>query len=177
MYYNVNSNEILSECPANGYLPIQETIDGIEHTRLVLIQGLNISDPEIQKLCGILIIKKDEPVQPPNTYEDINQRIIIQKNDGVYISRTYIPYNTNIIPESVSARQVRLWLIDNNIALSNVEAAINTIEDMKLREKTKIEWEYAPYIERTHPLVNSLAQYLGLSHEQIDQGFIDASKL
>jgi hypothetical protein len=82
-----------------------------------------------------------------------------------------------VVPESISARQVRLWLIDNDISLTSVEAAIDTIVNEKLREKTRVEWEYAPYIERNHPLIESLGQYLGLSPEQIDQGFVIASQL
>lgn len=79
-----------------------------------------------------------------------------------------------VIPESISARQIRLWLINNGIQLSQVEQAIDSIPDLIMRETIKIEWEYAPYIERNHPMLGSLAQALGLSEEQIDAAFIQA---
>lgn len=81
------------------------------------------------------------------------------------------------VPESVSARQIRLWLINHNIQLDQVIEAINSIEDLMIRETTKVEWEYAPYIERTHPMLIPLAQSLGLSEAQIDEAFIEASNI
>jgi hypothetical protein len=78
------------------------------------------------------------------------------------------------VPESVSARQIRLWLINNGIQLSQVENAINNIEDQITRETVKVEWEYAPYVERNHPMLIPLAQALGLSEAQVDQAFREA---
>lgn len=81
------------------------------------------------------------------------------------------------IPPTVSARQVRIWLIQNGISLSQVDSAINSIEDATTREVIRVEWEYAPYIERTHPMLVPLGAALGLSEEQIDQAFIQASTI
>ena len=78
------------------------------------------------------------------------------------------------VPESVSARQIRLWLINNGIQLAQVENAINNIEDLITRETVKVEWEYAPYVERNHPMLVPLAQALGLSESQVDQAFREA---
>ena len=81
------------------------------------------------------------------------------------------------VPESVSARQVRLWLINNGIQLSQVEDAINNIEDPITRETVKVEWEYAPYVERNHPMLVPLAQALGLTEQQINIAFIQANNI
>lgn len=81
------------------------------------------------------------------------------------------------IPESVSARQVRIWLIQHGISLAAVEAAIQTIQDITLKEITKVEWEYAPYIERNHPMLVPLAEALGLTQAQLDQAFIEAQNI
>lgn len=81
------------------------------------------------------------------------------------------------IPESVSARQVRIWLIQHGISLAAVEAAIETIQDITLKEITKVEWEYAPYIERNHPMLVPLAEALGLTQAQLDQAFIEAQNI
>jgi len=81
---------------------------------------------------------------------------------------------TPTVPESVSARQIRLWLINNGIQLIQVENAINNIQDLIIRETVKVEWEYAPYVERNHPMLIPLAQALGLSEAQVDQAFREA---
>lgn len=83
----------------------------------------------------------------------------------------------SIIPDSISARQVRIWLIQHGISLATVEAAIDTIQDPILKEITKVEWEYAPYIERNHPMLVPLAQALGLTQDQLDQAFIEAQNI
>lgn len=81
------------------------------------------------------------------------------------------------IPDTVSARQIRLWLLQNNISLQMVNDAIATIEDAVLRDSVAIEWEYAPYIERNHPMLAPLAQSLGLSEADIDRAFMEASSI
>jgi hypothetical protein len=81
------------------------------------------------------------------------------------------------IPQTISARQIRLWLIQNGFQLSQIDEAINSIEDILIRETVKIEWEYAPYVERTHPWLVPLAQSLSLNEQQIDQAFIEASTI
>ncbi len=79
------------------------------------------------------------------------------------------------VPEIVSARQIRLWLIQHGIALSAIEQAIDAIPDQLTRETVRVEWEYAPYIERAHPWLVPLAAALGLNETQIDQAFREAS--
>jgi hypothetical protein len=83
----------------------------------------------------------------------------------------------NIVPQSISARQIRLWLIKNGFSLSDIEIAINSIQDQAVRDMTLVEWEYAPYVERNHPMVSAIANALGLNNEQIDTSFIEASRL
>lgn len=81
------------------------------------------------------------------------------------------------IPKQISARQIRLWLVQHNFPLSQIDIAIDAIADPLVKETVKIEWEYAPYIERTHPWLVPLAQSLGLNEEQIDQAFREASTI
>jgi len=89
----------------------------------------------------------------------------------VYGLNNLIPAPT---PEIISARQIRLWLLQNGISLQMVYDAILTIEDTLTRDSVSIEWEYAPYIERSHPMLVPLAQALGLSESDIDRGFTEA---
>ena len=86
-----------------------------------------------------------------------------------------VPPDVPAPPEpKISARQVRLWLIDKGISLSLVEQAIDSIEDSVLKEKTRVEWEYAPYIERSHPMLAPLSLILGLTEQDIDEAFMNA---
>lgn len=86
-----------------------------------------------------------------------------------------IRFNPAQIPTTISARQIRLWLIQHGFQLSQIESAIDSIENPLVRETIRIEWEYAPYIERNHPWLVTLAKSLGLNETQIDQAFIEAS--
>ena len=79
-----------------------------------------------------------------------------------------------LTPNTISARQIRLWLLQNGISLQMVADAINSITDPSVRDSVSIEWEYAPYIERNHPMLISLGQALGLSEADIDRGFTEA---
>lgn len=97
-------------------------------------------------------------------------------NDHYWNNGQWILSNVSV-PESVSARQIRLWLINNGIQLTQVDSAINSIEDPITRETVKVEWEYAPYVERNHPMLVPLAQALGLTEQQIDQAFIVAQNI
>lgn len=164
MYYNINNQQLISNAPTSITLDNGTIITGENLDNNVLAEG------------GYYSVRSDSPSQPDNTVEDVSQRVVNIDKPYVDITRVWIPAPL-VVPESISARQVRLWLIDNDISLTSVEAAIDTIVNEKLREKTRVEWEYAPYIERNHPLIESLGQYLGLSPEQIDQGFVIASQL
>jgi len=164
MIYNINKSLFLNNAPNNIVL-----------NNGVLITG-PISDINVLADAGYYTVRNDEPVQPENTFEDVSQRNVVLDKPYVDVSRVWVEIEPTV-PENVSARQIRLWLIDNNISLTSVENAINGIVDEKLREKTLVEWEYAPYIERNHPLIEALANSLGLTTEQIDQGFIEASIL
>lgn len=81
------------------------------------------------------------------------------------------------VPESISARQIRLWLISNGISLAQIDALIDGITDPAEREYTRVEWEYAPYVERNHPMVATFAAALNLSEQDVDNGFILATTL
>lgn len=85
--------------------------------------------------------------------------------------------NMNQAPRAVSARQIRLWLINSGVNLAAVDAAIDAIEDPQQRERVRVDWEWAPYVEREHPMLLPLAAMLGLTEEQVDRAFVDAALL
>lgn len=81
------------------------------------------------------------------------------------------------IPASVTARQIRLWLVSHGVSLATVGAAIDAIPDATQRELVRVEWEYAPYVERSHPMLVPLAAALGMSEAQVDAAFREAATL
>ena len=81
------------------------------------------------------------------------------------------------VPVSVSARQIRLWLVRRGISLASVDAAIDGISDQLQRDSVRVEWDYAPYVERSHPMLPAIAQALGLSGDDIDTAFREAADI
>jgi hypothetical protein len=80
-------------------------------------------------------------------------------------------------PATVSARQIRLWLLGRGVSMAAVDAAIDAIPDAAQRDSVRVEWEYAPYVERSHPMLVPLAAALGLTEEQVDQAFVEAATI
>ena len=78
---------------------------------------------------------------------------------------------------TVSARQMRLWLVRHGISLAAVDAAIDAITDEQQRQEVRIEWGHAPYVERSHPMLVPLAAALGLTESQVDQAFVEAATI
>lgn len=81
------------------------------------------------------------------------------------------------VPASVSARQIRLWLVTNGISLATVDATIDSIADATTRDTVRVEWDYAPYVERSHRFLVPLAAALGLDEAGVDQAFREAATL
>lgn len=77
----------------------------------------------------------------------------------------------------LTARQIRLGLLQNGISTTTVEAAIDAIPDEVEREAAKIEWEYASQFLRTHPLIDQIGAALDLTPEQMDAMWEAASEL
>ena len=82
-----------------------------------------------------------------------------------------------ICPASISARQIRLWLVAHGYTLAQVEQAIDGIQDQQQRELVRVEWEYAPEVRRDHSWVNPLAAALGLDDAAVNQAFREAAAL
>lgn len=79
------------------------------------------------------------------------------------------------VPESVTAWQIRRWLLSQGILLSQVDAAIAAIPDAAQREAARVDWEYAPYVERSHPMLPLMAAALGIA--DLDAAFAEAAQI
>ncbi len=86
----------------------------------------------------------------------------------------HLPSETPV-PESVTARQIRLYLVRHGITLSQVDDAIAAIPDAQQRQECQVEWDYAPYVSRSHPMLVPLAAALGLTEAQVDDAFREAA--
>lgn len=81
------------------------------------------------------------------------------------------------VPNSITATQIRLWLIRHNISMDAIYSAIESISDPKTKQEVAVLWEYAPYVERKNPFISLFGQALGLNDEQIDQAFREAKTI
>lgn len=89
-----------------------------------------------------------------------------------YVNNTFVAYTqTPIIPTTVSMRQARLALLQNNL-LDAVNAAIN-----QGNEADKITWEYATEVNRADALVANMETALNLTATDLDALFTLASTL
>lgn len=75
------------------------------------------------------------------------------------------------IPTVVSMRQARLYL--NGAGL----LAAVTSQANAMGGEAQIVWEYSQEVQRSNPLIASMSAALGWTEDQLDQMFIDASKL
>jgi hypothetical protein len=81
------------------------------------------------------------------------------------------------VPETVTRRQLFLWLNSVGITRAAIRAQLAAIPDETQREAALIEFDEAQEFARTHPLVVQLGQSLGFTNEQIDDGFRAAAAL
>ena len=81
-----------------------------------------------------------------------------------------------IIPSVVTMRQARLALLQEGL-LSDVTSAISAITDETSRQAAQIEWEYATIVDRNSTFTQQLVTALGLTNEQVDSLFLQASTL
>ena len=79
-------------------------------------------------------------------------------------------YEKSLIPKTITLRQARLYLLSIGL-LDDLENIISQ------NRAYQIEWEYANQIEIESPLVKILGQTLNLDDEQIDNMFMEASKI
>ena len=117
------------------------------------ISGFNlISDENYLKSIGwYKVIKNkinyDSSCQRVANYEYVFDGDKVQEN---IILENFLSIQEISIPSSITATQIRLWLVKNNISLESIEQAINSLEDELLKKELLVKWEYVPYFERNN---------------------------
>jgi len=81
------------------------------------------------------------------------------------------------VPQTISARQARLWLVRHGITLAQVDAVIASIPDALTREGIRVEWEYGTDVRRASQWLAALGPALGLDGDTLDQAFREAVQL
>lgn len=89
---------------------------------------------------------------------------------GGHLIPPEIEVPTFTVPTSITPRQARLKLLEVGL-LDELEAIITT------NRAWQIEWEYATEVKRDSPLIDAVATQAGLTSEQVDAMFTEASKL
>jgi hypothetical protein len=110
-------------------------------------------------------------VEPP-VFDPVTQSCMFQ--NGAWVVADVVP-PAPPVPEVVSMRQARIALLAAG-HLAAVTAAIAAMPGIE-GDVARIEWEYAQDVRRDSPLIGALAPVLGLSQEQLDGLFVQASKL
>lgn len=117
----------------------------------------------------------------PSIYELPGGRRIVADADFVAIHQPGATLIEHIapppppIPGEVTMRQARDVLIDTDM-IDQVEAAIDAIADPLAKRKARNAWEYSSAVQRGNGLLAQLAPALGLTSEQLDNLFLEASK-
>lgn len=84
--------------------------------------------------------------------------------------------NKTIVPESISQMKLRKQLILSGIAISSIDALIQSLPQPN-RDLIYTMWEYAVVFDRNNPELNAMAQMLNISSEQLDEIFINGNLL
>lgn len=136
----------------------------------------NISDSDLASL-GVKTITINIPL-----YNHITQTIEaqdVQNVDGEYFIDYYINDKTAEeieaerkaeVPTQITPRQCRLQLLSLGL-LDEVKTMCNANREMQ------IWFEYSLDFQRNHPMIEAMAVQLGLTQDNIDTMFIEASKL
>lgn len=90
---------------------------------------------------------------------------------------TWIPYTPPVLYPNLTARQLRLMLLNVGITAAMVDAEIAAIADEAERAAAQIEWQHASGYRRDHPLIAEMAAAFALPAEQVDALWLAAADL
>ena len=131
------------------------------------------------------------PVKAPNVTQDFYEVIeanhppipfvgsMLTLTDGVWSiadEEAYTEATKPPVPQTVTKRQAKQQLVIDGL-YAQVQAAIDSITDPNDKLMMQIYWDDSQEFERNHPQLIALGSALGLTSEQIDTMFINASKL
>ncbi len=103
-------------------------------------------------------------------YQQGDESIVAEELGEPYVVLlSFLSSRQKMVPLKVSMRQARLALLNAGL--------LGKVEEELVDSKDLIEWEYATEVYRSSPLVQLLKEQLNLSEVQLDDLFLEASKL
>jgi hypothetical protein len=97
-------------------------------------------------------------------------------DEGNRVGVNQLPPGPATVPATLTAVQIRLWLVAHGITLKQVADAIAALPE-ETREATRIEWEYSATIHRTSSTLVAMAVAFGMDGNAIDAAFTEAAAL
>jgi len=85
-----------------------------------------------------------------------------------------LPNDPPTVPATLTAVQIRLWLVAHGITLEQVADAIAALPE-ETREATRIEWEYSGTVHRNSSTLVAMAAAFGMDSAAIDAAFVEAA--
>lgn len=161
--------------PKVEYQFSRELVDGDYNinnpkSRTTLVEDIKASN--LPGLCGVRMAGTDvficfDPALSPADQSTLEQTVTSHKSRND---------KTPGVPDTISARQIRLQLVAMGVAIGDVTAAINALPEPD-RTVAGLEWEYATAFERHNPLITAVGAALGLTAAQLDQIWLEGSQL
>lgn len=104
---------------------------------------------------------------------ELNTSLVDYEDQITNLAANYIPPPPEpiAVPQVITIRQAKLVLLSAGL-LDDVDVAVS-----QAPRSTQIEWEYATEVNRTWPTLLALQSILNLSDSEIDNLFIEGSKL
>jgi hypothetical protein len=140
----------------------------------------NFLDPALRASLGITEVADPMPPDEYQTHPEYWYRT--EQDDAPYVVYTrksdeqITQVDAAKIPRRVTMRQARLALLGAGL-LEPVETALASLPDGAEKAAAKIEWEYAQEVDRDHQWVQNLSAAMGLTEQQLDVLFVQASAL
>ena len=135
----------------NPHIQINDLVDYLEP------QSFN---PETQKIGAIIL------VNGVATHEVID-----------FTPEEITEANKQKVPIQVKNMKFRLALIKSGIMPSSIDTAINQMPEGAMKENVFTLWNFADYLERNDVSLNYMAGQFNITHEQLDEIFINGNLL
>ena len=85
--------------------------------------------------------------------------------------------NKPIVPIQVKNMKFRLALIKSGIMPSSIDSVITQMPEGAMKENIFTLWNFADYLERNDASLNYMAGQFNITHEQLDEIFINGNLL